>query len=458
MDDAITPKERYLKRIMFFSIPLMLSGLLQSLYNALDLVVIKAFEGTNASGSISCTTSLTALILNLFMGLSVGAGVCVAHGIGAKQYDDVKKTVHTSVATALILGVAVAAIGFFLAPQMLKWMGTDEEFIGGASIYVRIFFLGAPFSILYNYCASMLRAAGDSKRPLIFLAISGIVKVALNLLFVAVFDMSVAGVALATIPANLLACIMVLAYMCKTKGCLHFSFKDMKIHKDKLKKILIIGIPSGIQRSLFSLANVVIQSSINTLGPDVVKGSGASQSIESFVYVVYNAFYEGALTFAGQAVGAKKYKNVKRILISAVACVLIVVAVLTPFLLIFKDNLLSIYLSGDAPAMEAASDRYLMLVLTYFLCGIMEIGSAGLRAMGRSTTSMIISLIGSCALRIIWAKTIFLLVPTSWCIYLSMPVSWILTSAVLFIFGAVVVKRTIKHENMRQLNIEKLQK
>jgi len=456
MDKAVTPKERYLKRIMFFSIPLMLSGLLQSLYNALDLVVVSRFDGQAAIAAVGSTTSLTALILNLFMGLSVGAGICVAHGIGAKQYDDVKKTVRTAVATALLLGVFVAVIGFFLAPQMLKWMGTPADVIDGASIYVKIFFLGAPFSILYNYCASMLRAAGDSKRPLIFLSVSGIVKLVLNILFVAVFHMGVAGVALATIPAHILSCIMILIHMRKTDGCLHFSFKEMRIYKDKLVKILVIGIPSGIQRSLFSLANVVIQSSINSLGSTVMAGSAASQNIESLVYVVYNAFYEGALTFTGQAVGAKKYKQIKKILITAVACIMIVVAVLTPFLLIFKDALLSIYLPDNPEAMGAASVRYMILVLTYFLCGIMEVGSAGLRGMGRSTLSMIISLIGACLLRIVWVKTVFLIIPTAWCIYLSMPVSWVLTSAVLFIFVAVVVRKAIKNEEIRQSNKQKL--
>jgi putative MATE family efflux protein len=392
------------------------------------------------------------------MGLSVGAGVCVAHGIGAKKYDDVKKTVHTAVATALLMGVFVAAIGFFLAPKILVIMGTHEgPIMEKATIYVKIFFLGAPFSMLYNYCASMLRASGDSKRPLIFLAISGVLKLALNLLLVAVFKMGVAGVAIATIPAHILSCIMILGYMMKTDGCLHFSFKEMKIHADKLKKILIIGVPSGVQRSLFSLANVVIQSSINGLGEDaIVTGSAASQNIESLVYVVYNAFYEAALTFTGQAVGAKKYKNIKKILLCALACIMIVVAVLTPFLIIFKDAFLSVYLRDATDALGAGSVRYMLLVLTYFLCGVMEVGSAGLRGMGRSTTSMIISLIGSCLLRIVWVKTVCVLVPQAWCIYLCMPISWILTSAVLFIFVAVIVRKTIKNEERHELNKEML--
>ena len=211
-------------------------------------------------------------------------------------------------------------------------------------------------------------------------------------------------------------------------------------------KILVIGVPSGIQRSLFSFANVIIQSSINSLGSVVVAGSAASQSIESLVYVIYNAFYEGALTFTGQAVGAKKYKEIKKILISAVACVMLLVVILTPFLIIFKDALLGVYLPDNPEAIGAASVRYMMLVLTYFLCGIMEIGSAGLRGMGKSTLSMIISLIGACALRIIWVKTVFTLVPAAWCIYLCMPLSWILTSAVLFIFVAVQIKKTVKQE------------
>ena len=442
--DVMAGKGSYFKRIMFFAFPLMLTGILQSLYNAADLVVVGRFEGELALAAVGSTGSLTNLILGLFMGLSVGAGVCVAHSIGAKHYDDVQKTLHTAIFTAMILGVIIGVVGFILAPQMLLLMDTPADVIDMASLYIRIIFIGAPFAVVYNYAASMLRASGDSKRPLIFLAISGAINVALNLLLVVVFHIGVAGVAIGTITSQAVSAVLALAYLRKTDSYLHFSFRKMRIHKDKLGKILAIGIPSGVQGTLFSFSNVILQSSINSFGSAVMAGSSACANIEGFYYVAYHAFYDCALTFVGQSVGAKKYGEIKKIVIASILNVLMFAVVLVTVGLVFREQLLGLYIPDNPEAMAAATQRYMMLIVPYFLCGIMEIGSGTLRGMGRSMTSAVISLLCACLLRVLWIATVFKAYPTPECIYITYPLSWTLTFIIAFIFVIFAVKKEIK--------------
>ncbi|MBO5305802.1 MAG: MATE family efflux transporter [Clostridia bacterium] len=301
----------FFKKMLVFAIPIILTGLLQCLYNAADLVVVGQFRGDLAVAAVGSTGSLTNLIIGLFLGLSVGSGVCVAHHIGAKEPDEVKKVVHTSVVMALLSGVVIAIVGFFLSESLLKLMDTPPSVLPLATLYMKIFFLGAPAGMLYNYLAAIMRSAGDSKHPLIFLAISGIVNVFLNVFLILAFHMGVDGVAIATIASQYLSAIMATVFLARKEGVLHLSFKDLRIHGEKVKKILHIGIPSGIQSSLFSISNVLIQSSINSFGDAVVAGSAAAASIEGFLYVAMNSVYHVALTFIGQSVGARKYKNIK---------------------------------------------------------------------------------------------------------------------------------------------------
>lgn len=441
-------KEAYFKKILLFAIPLMLTGVLQSLYNAADLIVVGRFDGNLALAAVGSTGSLTNLILGMFTGLSVGAGVCVAHGIGAGNKKDVREVLHTSVLLAVILGVIVGIVGFFLAPELLVLMDTPDDVLDMASLYVKIIFLGSPVSILYNYCASMLRAGGDSKHPLIYLTVSGLVNIVLNVVLVAFFHMGVAGVAIATVFSQLVSSVLILRYMRKTAGALHFSFKYLRIHKDKLKKILVIGIPSGIQGSLFSLSNVMIQSSINGFGSTVVAANSASANIEGFLYMAYHAFYDCALTFVGQAIGAGKIKEIKRILLNCVYNLAVFAVFLTALFLALKNIFLGFYIGGDEEALKIASVRYLMIVSTHSLCGLMEIGSGALRSMGRSVTSTVISLTFACVLRIVWLKTVFVLVPVPECIYVTYPLSWILTSVVAFIFVAFAVHKELKRQTL----------
>ncbi len=433
----------YLKKIFFFAVPLMATGVLQALYNAADLVIVGRFDGELALAAVGSTGSLTNLILGVFMGLAVGAGVCVAHSVGARQDEDVQKVLHTAVLLSLILGIIVAIIGFVFAPQLLHMMDTPDDVINAASLYIRIIFLGAPASIMYNYCAAMLRATGDSKRPLIFLTISGLINVLLNVVLVAVFGFGVAGVAIATSFSQLVSAVLILRHLVKSKGVLHLSVSNLRMHKDKLKKILLIGIPSGIQGSLFSFSNVIVQSSINSFGSTVVAGSSAASNIEGFYYAAFHAFYDCSLTFVGQSVGAKKYKRIKKIVFAAILNVLAIGAVLLVLGIFLKDTMIGFYLPNNPDAAVAAGNRFIITVLFQFLCGFMEIASGTLRGMGKSTTSAIISLVFACLFRIVWLSTVFKIFTTPICIYLTYPVSWMLTALVGLVFVYFSVKRLV---------------
>ena len=440
----------FFKKMLAFAIPIILTGLLQCLYNAADLVVVGQFRGDLAVAAVGSTGSLTNLIVGLFLGLSVGSGVCVAHHIGAKEPNEVKKVVHTSVVLALICGVVIAAVGFFLSESLLRLMDTPPNVIPLATLYMKIFFLGAPAGMLYNYLASMMRSAGDSKHPLIFLAISGVVNVFLNVFLIVAFGMGVDGVAIATIASQYLSAIMAAIYLMRHDGTLHLSLGELRIHGEKLKKILQIGIPSGIQSSLFSISNVLIQSSINGFGDAVVAGSAATASLEGFMYIAMNSIYHVALTFIGQNVGARKYKNIKPLTVYSSILVTAIGLISGALLILLRYPLISLYVSTEA-SVEAALQRLWIIAPTYFLCGLMEVFCAALRALDRSVTAMIISLGGVCVLRILWIQTVFKLFPAPRTIYLSYPITWIITLALHLIFAIVVSKKMIRKYNENAL-------
>ena len=445
----------FFKKMVVFAIPLIITGLLQCLYNAADLVVVGQYRGEIAVAAVGSTGALTNLVLGLFMGLSVGSGVCVAHHIGAKEPEEVKKVVHTSVLLSGIFGVVMAIFGFIMAEDFLRLMGTQSEpvdVLTPATLYLRIIFLGVPGSMMYNYAASMIRSAGDSKRPLIFLAISGLVNVIFNIILVVVFGMGVEGVAIATITSQYLSAAMALVYLTKTSGPLKLSLKDLRISGAKVKKILYIGIPSGIQGSLFSLSNVLIQSSINTFGDQVVAGSAATGNIEGFVYIAMNAIYHVALTFIGQNVGARKFKNIKRITVYSAMIVTMVGFMCAAFVLTFRNQLINLYV--DSPeAVEAAMTRLYIIIPTYFLCGLMDVFCGALRALDRSVTAMVISLCGACGLRILWISTIFQVFTTPESVYFSYPVSWTLTAACHLIFVIIAAKKLMREDReQREFN------
>lgn len=445
----------FLKKMILFAIPLILTGFLQSFYNAADLVVVNLFSESDAPlvGAIGCTSALTNLVLGMFMGLSVGAGVLVAHYVGAKRERDVNLTLHTSIILSVISGIIIAIIGYIFADEMLIAMNTSSELLPYATLYLRIIFLGTPASLLYNYIASMLRSAGDSKRPLIFLAISGLVNVALNIFLVTVFKLDVAGVAIATIASQYVSAIMALVYLIKIKGMLHFSFKRLRIDAKKLKKLLYIGIPSGIQGSLFSLSNTLIQAAMNSIdinagaGGRMIDGFSASSNLEGFIYIAMHAIYSVALTFIGQNVGAKKYKNIKKLTAYSVAIVVVIGFTMGTLMMIFRKPLLSLYISNNDVALAAAVTRFSIIIPTYFMCGIMDTLCGTLRALDRSVTSMVISLTSTCGLRIVWIQTVFAYFETGESLFLSYPISWVLSCIVHLIFIIITARKLLKSQD-----------
>ena len=446
----------FLKKMIAFAIPILVSGLLQCFYNAADLIVIGQFRGDVAVAAVGSTGSITSLCVSLFLGLSVGAGVCVAHHIGAGEGVEVKKVLHTSVLLAIILSTIVAVAGFFSARYLLELMDTPAEVIPYATLYLRIIFLGVPGSMIYNYLAAIMRSAGDSKRPLIFLALSGLANVGLNILLVVGFGMGVEGVAIGTIAAQYLSAIMALVYLGRSSGVLKFSPRDLRIHGGKLRKILMIGVPSGINSSLFGLSNVLIQSSINSFGDQVVAGSAASANLEAFIYIAMNAIYHVTITFVGQSVGARKYKNIRRLVLYSCAIVFVIGISSGLFTLILRNYLIRLYVTSPE-AMAAAMDRAWIIMPTYFLCGLMEVFCGTLRALDRSVLSMIISLCGACGLRILWLATVFEWYRAPQTVYISYPVTWVITCLLYIFFIVITAKKITKKVPMVAVGIGKTQ-
>lgn len=418
-----------LPNIIRYTIPIILTSILQLLFNAADLVVVGQFCGSVSVAAVGATGALTNLIVNLFIGLSVGAGVTVAHALGGHQDAAVHRTVHTALPTALVSGAVLTVVGVSLSDTFLELMGTPDNVLPLSTIYMQIYFGGITFTMVYNFCASILRAAGDTKSPLIFLAISGVVNVGLNVIFVTLFHMNVAGVALATtISQALSAVLVVIALMRRTDAC-KLTLSKMRFYKSQLLKLIRIGLPAGIQGSLFSISNVLIQSSINSFGDVLMSGNAAAGNIEGFVYVCLNAFHQTAVNFTGQNAGAGQYKRVKQILWICLGCVSIVGLFAGTLAYTFGRPLLSIYITDSAEAISYGMTRLTYICLPYFLCGLMDVTTGALRGIGASIPPMIISVLGVCGLRICWIYTIFQIPAyhTPQCLYFSYTVSWIIT-------------------------------
>ncbi len=421
-------------KIIKFIIPLMLTGILQLLYNAADSIVVGHYDGSSALAAVSSVGALINLLVNAFMGLSVGAAVVVAQDYGAKDYEGVSKTVHTSYLISIIGGIVVGAIGLIFSRQFLIWMESPEDVLPLSTEYLMIYFIGTPANMAYNFGASILRSVGDTKRPLYFLTISGLVNVVLNLVLVIVFHMGVAGVAYATIISQILSAVMVIVYMMKSKDCVRFVPKKMRIHGDKLKKMLYIGLPAGFQGTVFSLSNVVIQSAVNSFGSLVMAGNGAASSLEGFTYTAMNSVYQASLTFVGQNVGAKKYDRINKVQGVCLVLVTIIGLVFGVTTYCLGEPLLSIYLPNDPEAIPYGIIRMSYIALPYFLCGMMEVMVGGQRGMGMSFIPMINALLGSCVLRIVWISTVFAADPTLFTLYISYPISWIVTTLAHTVF------------------------
>ncbi len=443
-------------KMLFFALPIMASGVLQLLYNMADNVVVGKFSGDpTALAAVGSTGSLTNLILNLLLGLSVGSGVIVSQCYGAKRPDDVSKAVHTSMAVSVIGGLIFAVFGFAAARPLLTLMGTKPDVIDGATLYLRIIFCGVPASSVYNYGASILRSVGDSKRPLIILATTGLVNVLLNLFFVIVCHMTVDGVALATIISQYLSAVAVVLILLKSDDCCKLELKRLRIDGKTFGRILRVGIPSGINGMLFSLSNVLIQSSINTFSTEVVSGNTAALSIEGFAYTVMNSFYHATLTFTGQNFGAGKMRRVYRILAFGLVQVAVVGLATCWIEIAFAEELSAMFVDMTIPEapliVEASVTRLSFILKWYVLCGIMEVFTGHLRGLGYSITPMFCSLFGACAFRIFWVTFIFPLPQFNSQIglYTNFPISWFLTISLYAVFTVYARVRMQKHDKLK---------
>lgn len=436
-----------LSGIITYTIPIILTGLLQLLFNAADLVVVGRYRGSIAVAAVSATGAITNLIVNLFIGLSVGAGVGVAHGLGGKQNDEVHRTVHTAIPTAFIGGIILTIIGVVFADDFLLMMNTPWDVLPYATKYMKIYFCGMTFMLLYNFAASILRAAGDTKTPLLFLSIAGVVNVLLNLFFVIKLEMHVEGVALATIISQAVSAILVLiALMCRKDAC-KLSIKKLRFYKPQLLKIIRIGMPAGLQGSLFSISNVFIMSSFNSFNNSVlISGNGAASNIEGFVYVIMNSLHQTAVNYIGQNVGAGKFDRVKKIYWICMICVAVAGMTAGGLVIGFGEQLLNIYITDSQQAIQYGLTRFSIVCATYFLCGIMDVSTGSLRGLGSSFIPMLISVLGVCGLRILWIYTIFRIpqfhTPES--LYWSYPVSWLVTVAAQMTAFMIVYRKKSK--------------
>ena len=416
-----------LGKILIFAFPLMLSGILQLLFNAADIVVVGRFAGSQALAAVGSTGALINLIINVFIGLSVGANVLVARYYGAGEKEQVSQAVHTSVLLSLLCGVVLIAVGVLLARPLLELMGTPEDVINMSATYMRIYFCGMPVVMLYNFGAAILRSVGDTKRPLYFLIVAGLINVVLNLFFVIVCGMDVDGVALATVISQVVSAGLILLCLMRMEGPCHLDLHKLHIYKDKMWQIVRVGLPAGLQGCIFSISNVLIQSSVNSFGSVAMAGNTAASNIEGFVYNGMNAIYQTALSFTSQNYGARQYHRISRVmrlclaLVTAVGLGLGLTAVLLP------NQLLGIY-SSDPQVIAYGTMRMRFVATLYFLCGIMDVMAGVMRGMGYSILPMIVSLTGACGLRILWIFTLFAANRTLSMLYVSYPVSWFITA------------------------------
>lgn len=438
------------KQILLFALPLMATNILQLIFNTADTIVVGRWGGDTpeaceiALAAVGSSGSLSHLIINIFIGVSMGANVCIARDIGAKRYDDASRGVHTSVLLSIIFGLFCGVIGFVFAEPLLSLTGVTDQLLREATLYMRACFVGIPAMLVYNFCASILRADGDTKHPLIFLSIAGVANVGLNLVMVLVFRLGAMGVGIATAASNWVSCIAVLVYLVKRKGVTHLDFSRLRIHKDKAKSIIAIGVPAGIGSSFFSLSNVITQSAINSFDETVIAANTAAQNLDGYVYQTQYAFSTAALTFVSQNLGAKKFDRVKK---SIFFCALFAAgfsAIFGVTFFLLGETLLSLYIPENIAAIEVGMKRLLLVGVTYPLCGIMDTGSFSLRGFGKSTISTINSLCFACIFRIVWIFTVFEFFHTLEMLYIIYPLSWILTAIPNYIFCVAVFKKQKK--------------
>lgn len=434
------------KNIIMFSFPLIVTNILQLLYNAADIIVVGRWAGTDALASVGSTSSLNNLFVNLFVGLSLGAGVVVSRKYGSSDREGIRRAVHTAVFLSFIAGLIAFVLGEIFSTKLLVLMGTPYgKVLDGASLYMRIIFIGIPASLVYNFGAAILRSVGDTRRPLYILMFTGIVNVVLNLVFVIAFGMGVSGVAVATVIANYLSAFAVMYSLVFSDSVYKVNLKSIKIYKDELVEILKIGLPAGIQGSVFSLSNIVIQSAVNSFGTVAIAGNSAASSIDAFIYVVMNAFYQATITSVSQNYGAKNERRIYKTIWISLLCVTVCGLLIGSLVAVFSKYLVGIYIKDSLDAVSCARERLFVTCIPYFLCGMMEIFAGVLRGLGYSTFPMINSLLGACGFRILWVKTVLPVFNTMKVLYVCWPASWFIVVLLHVLCFMFVRKKSIQN-------------
>ena len=432
-----------LPKILAFSGPLILTGLLQLLYNAADVIVVGNYaEGHAPLAAVSSTGSLINLLVNLFMGLAIGVSVVIARSYGARDVAGMRKAEHTGITLALFMGIGVGLFGFLAARPLLEMMGSPEDVIDGATLYVKIYFLGMPANMLYNFGAATMRAVGDTKRPMYYLMIAGLVNVLLNMLLVIVFHMDVAGVAIATVVSQVISMVMVLTCLMRTQGPTQLVLRECRVDWKSAKEMIRIGLPAGLQGSLFSISNVMIQSSVNSFESIVMAGNGVACNIEGFVYVAMNAQYQADMTFASQNYGAGKPERVKKTLGCCLCTVAAIGLAMGLLIRLFGAQLMGLY-NSNPDVITAGLNRMDVILPTYFLCGMMDVMVGHLRGIGYSVMPMIVSLVGVCAFRIVWILTVFASNHTQQILYMSYPITWSITFAAHMLCYLLIARKKL---------------
>lgn len=431
-------------KLLQFSIPLILSGILQLFYNAADVVIVGRYAGSQALAAVSATSAVISLIVNFFIGLSGGTSVALAQYLGARKFNEAQNTVHTSIALSIWFGLFLAVVGVFIAEPSLAMMNCPEDILKPATTYLKIYFLGSPANLIYNYGSAVMRTSGDTKRPLYFLTFSGIINIILNYILVVNFNMGVAGVAIATIVSQYISAILVVVTLMRNSGACKLYLKRIKITVSILGRILYLGVPASIQTLTFSFSNMIIQSSINSFGSLVIAGNGAAISIEGFAYTAIASFSSAAQIFIAQNIGAKKIKRINKILFSCITLSFFAWIITCIIYFFFKRSLMELYIPNEPEAIEFGLIRLSIILYTYFLTGTMDISNGALRAMGKSISPAIVSILCICVFRVVWVFTAFAKYRTLTCLFISYPISWLLAQIVFFIQYAFAYRKLLK--------------
>lgn len=439
----------FFKKIVLFSVPLVFTGLLQLVYNTADTVIVGRFAGKQALAAVGSTGALVALILNVFMGLAMGAGVVTARSIGAGDTAKIKRCTHTAMTLSVISGIAVGIIGYFISGLLLQLMHIEAEILTLSTLYLKIYFLGAPGMLIYNFGAAIVRAHGDTQRPLYILFLSGIVNIVLNLILVIPVQLGVSGVAIATVVSQYISAALIVLYLFRSDSVIRIRRKALRIHKQELFEIVKIGVPAGIQNSMFSIANVIIQSSVNSFGENAMAGIAAGSNYDSYIYTCTNAFAQTTMTFTSQNVGAEKYENIGKVYGRCMALVCAVDGVLSLLGYIFRGQIVGLF--SDVPEVISIGAERMQLIMPFYItCSLQDVVAGQIRGLGKSTGPMLVSLLGTCGVRLLW---IFVFLPmnrTLMNLFIAYPLSWTITFIAQAVLYAVLKRKLMKKQTLEK--------